>query len=221
LKQARGDRGASGRGGRTVQGERSRARILEAAIALMAERGYAATSVGDVCKRAGVAKTALYWHFESKQGLLAAVIEEIGNSWIEEIQKSVYLEGEPLQRLDRLIADWRRILDEQPHLLRLQLLAVLEGEAATEFNRLSLQKVWKRAEQAIVQGLEDTIPVVLPDLDLVAYTMLTLMQGVMMSKLLDPTRSDTERLFGEFRRTVIWIVNARLPAHMRFPAEGD
>jgi AcrR family transcriptional regulator len=202
-----------------VQGERSRGRILEAAIQLIAERGYSGTSVGDVCKKAGVAKTALYWHFESKEGLMAAVIEAVGSSWIEEIKKSVYLEGDPLQRLDRLIADWRRILRDQSQLLRLQLLAILEADAATQANREVLRSIWQRAEEAIVQGLEDTLPVPTPDLDLVAHTMLVMMQGVMVSQLLDPAHADADRLFRELRRTVILTVNSRLPAELRYPPE--
>ncbi len=207
------------RGSRTAQGERSRERLLEAAISLMAERGYSATSVGDVCKRAGVAKTALYWHFESKEGLLSAVIERVGLTWIEEVKKSVYVEGTPVQRLDRLIDDWRRILAEQSHLLRVQLLVLLESDAATAKVRETLQSVWKRAEDAIVEGLEDTVPAPVPDLDLVAHTMLTLMQGIMMQKMLDPEFANEERLFQEFRRTVLFVVNARLPVDLQLPPD--
>ena len=54
----------------TAHGELSREKILAAAIALFSDRGFAGTSVADVCERAGVVKTALYWHFENKEGLL-------------------------------------------------------------------------------------------------------------------------------------------------------
>ena len=55
---------------KTARGEASRRRILDAATQLICERGYSGTSVDAVCKRAGVVKTALYWHFGSKSGLL-------------------------------------------------------------------------------------------------------------------------------------------------------
>ena len=48
-----------------------RERLLEAATQLFAERGYAATGVAAICEAAGVAKPALYWHFGSKEELLA------------------------------------------------------------------------------------------------------------------------------------------------------
>ena len=43
----------------TAQGEASREKILSTAIALFSERGYAGTSVAEVCERAGVVKTAV------------------------------------------------------------------------------------------------------------------------------------------------------------------
>jgi AcrR family transcriptional regulator len=52
-------------------------RLRAAAMELFAERGYAASGVSAICERAGVAKTALYWHFGSKEGLLAVVLEEV------------------------------------------------------------------------------------------------------------------------------------------------
>jgi AcrR family transcriptional regulator len=49
--------------------------ILEAAIAVMAEQGYHGTSVRDIAVRAGLSPGALYYHFESKQELLATIME--------------------------------------------------------------------------------------------------------------------------------------------------
>ena len=44
-------------------------RLMEAAVALVRERGFAATSVDDLCKRAGVTKGAFFHHFDSKEQL--------------------------------------------------------------------------------------------------------------------------------------------------------
>ena len=61
----------------TETGERSRRRILDATIELLGERGLTGTSMNEVCARAGIAKTGLYWHFDNKAGLLAAAIEDL------------------------------------------------------------------------------------------------------------------------------------------------
>lgn len=198
---------------RRAQGEESRGRLLETATELIAERGYAATSVGEVCRRAGVAKPALYWHFGSKEGLLAEVIETVGTAWIERIQKSVYLEGDPMQRFERLLDGWRRILLEEPGLLRLLMVVLLEQGETSDSAREALVRVVERAQAALVQGLEDSLGA-LPDLDLVADTILSLLQGAVMRRVLDPA-ADLERHFGEVRRTIALVLADRLPREMR------
>lgn len=50
------------------------AELLSAALDLFVERGYAATRLDDVARRAGVSKGTLYLYFESKEELFKAVI---------------------------------------------------------------------------------------------------------------------------------------------------
>jgi AcrR family transcriptional regulator len=54
----------------------ARERLLDAAAAVFAERGYRAASVDDIAAAAGVTKGAVYWNFEGKEDLFLALIEE-------------------------------------------------------------------------------------------------------------------------------------------------
>ncbi|WAX82217.1 ScbR family autoregulator-binding transcription factor [Streptomyces sp. KMM 9044] len=54
---------------------RTRRAVLEAAAAVFAEHGYAAATVADILKTAGVTKGALYFHFDSKEALARGVLE--------------------------------------------------------------------------------------------------------------------------------------------------
>jgi TetR/AcrR family transcriptional repressor of nem operon len=47
----------------------ARAKLLDAAVAVIREKGFSATSVDDLCRRAGVTKGAFFHHFESKEAL--------------------------------------------------------------------------------------------------------------------------------------------------------
>lgn len=60
----------------TVPGTRdeTRTRILAEALQLMADHGFAATSTREVCERMGFTKAALYYHFRSKDDLLAELV---------------------------------------------------------------------------------------------------------------------------------------------------
>ena len=50
--------------------------IVEAALALVAERGFAATSVDDIAAAAGVAKGSVFYNFGSKAGLFESIISQ-------------------------------------------------------------------------------------------------------------------------------------------------
>ena len=200
----------SGKAARDGAGPGGRERLIEAAISRFSEQGYAATGVAEICREAGVAKTALYWHFENKEGLLAVVMERVGTQWIEEIQKAVYLEGDPLSRIRSLIEGWRRIVLEQPELLRLPLVAQLE-QGESHVARTALREIWSRAERALAEGIEDTIGVSLPDVDLLAHTVFVLLQGAMVRQISQPDAAQLERILADLERTIVLLVADRLP----------
>lgn len=53
----------------------ARHRLLTAALTLVRERGYSATTVDDLCRAAAVTKGAFFHHFASKEALGVAVVE--------------------------------------------------------------------------------------------------------------------------------------------------
>jgi AcrR family transcriptional regulator len=63
------------------RGERTRARILQAAEDCFARRGYDAASVAEICRAAGVSKGAFYHHFPSKQALFLELLD----CWLAEL----------------------------------------------------------------------------------------------------------------------------------------
>jgi AcrR family transcriptional regulator len=54
----------------------ARERLLGAALELFTLRGYAATSVREICLAAGVTKPVLYYYFNSKEGLYLQLMED-------------------------------------------------------------------------------------------------------------------------------------------------
>ena len=56
-------------------GGATRARIIDAAYALFYREGYMRVGVDEIASRAGLTKRTLYYHFDSKDALLAAVME--------------------------------------------------------------------------------------------------------------------------------------------------
>ena len=65
------------------------AEITEAALEAFAEKGYDATRVDDVAKRAGVSKGLLYLYFKTKEELFKAVIRSFVSPRVDELTAAI------------------------------------------------------------------------------------------------------------------------------------
>ena len=89
------------------------AELLEAALTLFVEKGFAATRSEEVAKAAGVSKGTLYLYFPSKEELLKAVIQHFLGTEIEAgIQEAAAADGPTAQVMEQLLVTWwTRIYD--------------------------------------------------------------------------------------------------------------
>lgn len=71
---------------RQARSEATRQKIIESAVDLINEIGYPAAGLADIIERAEMTKGALYYHFESKEALATAIIEDGGNRVISAFQ---------------------------------------------------------------------------------------------------------------------------------------
>ena len=62
---------------RKEDAQRTRTRILASALSLFANKGYEHTTFTDIADRLTMTKGAVYWHFESKEALLIALVDEM------------------------------------------------------------------------------------------------------------------------------------------------
>jgi AcrR family transcriptional regulator len=90
-------------GARQARAEETRQRVVATARRLFAEQGYFATGTTEIVEAAGVGtRGALYHHFENKQALFRAVLEEIevdlgakvgvtitGDTWLERLAQAL------------------------------------------------------------------------------------------------------------------------------------
>jgi TetR/AcrR family transcriptional repressor of nem operon len=195
---------------RVAQGRESRARILHAATERFASAGYAATSVDDVCRSAGIVKSALYWHFESKEGLLYAVLEETADAWIDGILESVHQTGDPLERLRRALAGMRELVERRPALLRLLHTMLVERTTASPATREVLLRVFDRARAALANGIAEAIGSRPDGLDTIAALVLAAFDGIFLQHQLRGDPGELDRVFTELERTVVYLVWDRL-----------
>jgi AcrR family transcriptional regulator len=217
--------------GRYQKSDLSRERILQAATEVFSTRGYAGAGVDRVAERSGIAKTAIYYHFGNKEGLLAAVLERAATQWIEGIRNASRQGGEPLDRLDRALAGMRAMLEERPWIYKLfQILALEVADEKPEV-RATLQGIVRKARDAITGGMRESLGVDVPDADAVAGVILATLDGVALGLQIDVDELSLDRVFSELRRITAFMIATRLnpelgalfdnpPAELRFGAQA-
>jgi len=115
---------------RQKQGALSRDEILDAAEVLMARQGYDGASISAICSECGLPASSIYWHFGSKEGVLAAVMERGAARFfttIDAVGSSPALRGRDGLRAGLLAAS--HAIAEHPDFLRLLVLLLLSGRA--------------------------------------------------------------------------------------------
>jgi AcrR family transcriptional regulator len=185
------------------QGEQSRELILDATERLMATRGYAATSISDIRKACGLPPSSIYWHFGSKEGVLAAVMERGADRYFAAIPTEA--------EFDRQLAAVIELQEQHPEFLRLFLLLSLERShepAVTEVLRRVRDQAITRFRDAIAQLMPDDVPPaktgrVVTELAAIATA---LSDGIFLAEHLEPDATDVGRMYLRLHQTVTALI---------------
>ncbi len=109
----------------------ARESLLKAAIPLFAKKGFSGTSVKDIADKAGVNISLVSYHFDGKEGLYRACIEQFGKhrlSSVERILQPAATREEFRVRLEMFIDDVMAWFEEEP-----ELCAIVQREAQMGF----------------------------------------------------------------------------------------
>ena len=87
---------------KTVRRNRDQS-VMDAAIVVMSERGYSATSIQEVADRVGVLKGSLYHYFSSKEDLLYRILDESYQQSTELTLEVASLNLSPLEELSEFL----------------------------------------------------------------------------------------------------------------------
>lgn len=83
------------------------AELIAAALALFVEKGFAATRIEEVARRAGVSKGTLYLYFGSKEDLLKAVIREhVSREIVAGAEQLARYQGSAADLLQQVFTAW-------------------------------------------------------------------------------------------------------------------
>lgn len=78
--------------------------IRDAAAALFAEKGFAATSTREICQRAGITKPVLYYYFGNKVQLYEELVLDTYNDYQKELRRAARHGRTPNERLINVLS---------------------------------------------------------------------------------------------------------------------
>jgi AcrR family transcriptional regulator len=172
----------------------SRERLLETAIGMFAEKGYAGTSVREIVERAGVSKPVLYYYFKSKEGLFLAILEMAENLQKQLLSEVLESEGKVL---DRLLILYRRLyagIDEHRSLYKM-IYGLISGppQGAPEYDFTRYHHYMINAISEIYMAGIDSGEVKKVAVEEVAYLVLGLIDFCLHMDQVHPQSSDPQR----------------------------
>jgi AcrR family transcriptional regulator len=192
--------GSSPRGG-----DRTRRRILGAALRLFSRNGFHGTSIRGLAGSVGLTEAAIYYHFPSKRAIVKALYEQRG--FMTALDELEHLPGEiPLdQQLVANAVASARLWDENSDLLRVVIVEVLRGDGAAQAVHQELMDKWRKGILDLLARYQAKreLDVAIDPVD-AANQWVDLMFGVFMDRLLALGRSSrrSDFLAPEFRRHV-------------------
>ncbi|HEU4736710.1 MAG TPA: TetR/AcrR family transcriptional regulator [Solirubrobacterales bacterium] len=119
-----------------------RERLLEAAIRVVAAKGYAATTVADLTREAGISRTTFYAMFDDKEGCFLAAYDGVADALVRRISAAYEAEEGWPDRARAGLAELLEALAEEPGIARLALVDVgAAGPTAQRRYRAVLQRL--------------------------------------------------------------------------------
>jgi len=97
-----------------MTGSQRRQQLLDVARALLAEKGFEATSVEEIAHRAAVSKPVVYAHFGGKEGIYAVVVDREMRRVLDLIESALAESGHPRRLIERAAQAFLAYVDEYP-----------------------------------------------------------------------------------------------------------
>lgn len=178
---------------RQRQGEDSREVILDATERLMSTQGYAATSISHIRRETGLPASSIYWHFGSKEGVLAAVMERGAERYFAQIPRN----SPDIETQRAAVA---KLMVANPDFFRLMYMLSLERS-----DHPAVAAAIRRVRDTAISGFADVIRQMLPDgvtpaqaervVTELAAVATAMSDGVFFAEHLEPDSTDVDRMY--------------------------
>lgn len=143
---------------RTADGAGSRDEILDAAERLISEQGFGSMRMASLIRASGHSSSSIYWFFDSKEGVLAAVLERAVERFFARAALLRFPDdGDVPTRLEWFLRESMALTLEAPQFLRLFILqGLLRNDYALGEDGV-VGRVREGAQRSLARGLAEAL----------------------------------------------------------------
>lgn len=171
------------------EAEKTRQAVIDAALDVFSEKGYAKATFDEIAARAGFTKGAVYWYFRNKADLVVALISEYMERKRLELMPNIP-EGDTLDDLLDYFTLWAKVLREDMRFSKFNRFIICqmewsEGVVDRVQKGLATQKDWhlEKINQVLVKSRESGELKENIDLDLVREIIRSTYVGIVFSSM--------------------------------------
>lgn len=190
-------------------------KILQSAIDVFAEKGYAASSTSEIAQRAGVAEGTIFRHYKTKKELLLSIVAPVMAKLIapfvlRDFNKVLDAEYDSYEGFLRALIDNRiEFMKKNMNVLRIMLQEIpFHPELKQQFQNIVVTKVLERIRKVVQKFQVDGNMVELPSETIIRLTASTVMGYVLI-----------RTLYGE-REDAVWDDHLEREATIDFIIRG-
>ena len=199
---------------KSIQSEKTIARILDAAGRLFVNKGYHGTSIADIAQEAHLTKGALYCHFTGKSDLLLTLIKKFETEYLDELFNAINAQqGNAIAKLNRLLSFSSDFAEKNRDLCLL--LTILSAELQGTGNELegTFTPIYAKYTRFLHRLIEDgkLQGVIQRDLDTqsLAYVIIAFHDGILLQWQRSKDLLEGPEYVKTFRNTLLYGVQAR------------
>ena len=161
----------------------ARAQILAAAMSLFARQGFANTSMNDIVRESGLSKGGVYWHFKSKDELIAAIFDTFFGGQELILASVLGSEANAAEKLTQLAllasADLEAVFAEFPASLEFYTLAA-RSETLRERLRSFYEAYHRQISALLQEGIDEGIWAADTAVSPTAHAIISMFEGVIL-----------------------------------------
>jgi AcrR family transcriptional regulator len=137
----------------------TRQKLLEAALRVFSDKGFAATRLSDIGEAAGVTRGAIYWHFGNKKELFITLFREQMDPFFELIKNILHEDTTPLTKIEKVMHSFFEKLKKDRDFLAHQHLDSMEKQTRVEIPEIydCMQARRKKFSQILIKIIKDGV----------------------------------------------------------------